>query len=105
MMNIFVSLYVPAQTNNPDYTLTTEFGAGYSYYLTDMEYNDLNKNGFAGTLRFMWNPEHLLSVGLETGYYYLYSIRVEDMNTEFGNSKFSASMIAVPVYFVIKMNY
>jgi len=103
MMNIFLSLYVPAQTNNPDYTLTTEFGAGYSYYLTDMEYNDLNKNGFAGTLRFMWNPEHLLSVGLETGYYYLYSIRVEDMNTEFGNSKFSASMIAVPVYFVIKM--
>jgi hypothetical protein len=101
--SLFLSNCIMAQTNNTDYTLTTEIGAGYSFYLTDMDYNDLNKNGFAGTLRFMWNPEHLLSIGLESGYEHLYSIRVEDYNTEFGDSRFSASMVAVPIYIAFAM--
>jgi len=78
------------------YSITTELGLGYSRFITTMDYNDLNKNGFEGTVRVMWNPEHLLSIGLETGYQYLYSIDINNYSTEFGNTDFSASMYTVP---------
>ena len=68
-----------------------------------MDYSDLNKNGFSGTVRVMWNPEHLLSIGLESGYQYLYSIDVSDYDTEFGTTDFSASMYTVPVFIVFAM--
>ena len=92
-----------AQAQIQDYTLSTEIGAGYSFYLTDMDYNELNKNGYSGMIRFMWNPEHLLSIGLETGYNYLYSVHLDNIETEFGNTEFSASMAAVPVFISFAM--
>lgn len=85
------------------YTLTTEIGLGYSRFITTMDYDELNKNGFAGTFRVMWNPEHLLSIGLESGYQYLYSIEVNNVETEFGTSSFSASMHAIPIFIAIQM--
>ena len=99
----FLSSLVNGQINEETYSLTAEFGAGYSRYFTTMDYDDLNKNGFSGMVRVMWNPEHLLSVGLETGYQYLYSIEVNNVETEFGTSDFSASMIAVPIFIAISM--
>ncbi len=85
------------------YSLSTEIGLGYSRYFTTMDYDDLNKHGFTGTVRMMWNPEHLLSVGLETGYQYLYSIDLNDYSTEFGTTDFSASMYTVPIFMVFTM--
>ncbi|GIK61434.1 MAG: outer membrane beta-barrel protein [Ignavibacteriota bacterium] len=91
------------QVNDTTYSLSTEIGLGYSRYFTTMDYNDLNKNGFSGTVRVMWNPEHLLSIGLETGYQYLYSIDVSDYDTEFGTTDLSASMYTIPVFIVFSM--
>jgi hypothetical protein len=91
------------QMTDSTYSLTTEIGLGYSRYFTTMDYSDLNKNGFSGTIRVMWNPEHLLSLGLETGYQYLYSIDLSNYDTEFGTTDFSASMYTVPVFIVIAM--
>jgi hypothetical protein len=85
------------------YSLSTEIGLGYSWYLTTMDYDDLNKHGFSGSVRIMWNPEHLLSVGLETGYQYLYSIDLSDYSTEFGTTDFSASMYTIPIFMVFTM--
>jgi hypothetical protein len=51
----------------------------------------------------MWNPEHLLSLGLETGYQYLYSIDVSNYDTEFGTTDFSASMYNIPIFAVFSM--
>ena len=92
-----------AQVEDTTYSLSTELGIGYSRYFTTMDYNDLNKNGFSGTVRVMWNPEHLLSLGLETGYQYLYSIDVSEYSTEFGTTDFSASMYAVPIFMIFAM--
>ncbi len=100
---ILITCRANAQFSDTVYTVTSEIGAGYSFYLTDMNYDELNKSGFAGTLRFMWNPEHLLSIGLETGYEYLYSVNVENLETEFGRTSFSASMTAVPIYMALAM--
>jgi hypothetical protein len=92
-----------SQVNDTTYSLSTEIGLGYSRYFTTMDYSDLNKNGFSGTVRVMWNPEHLLSLGLETGYQYLYSIDINDYSTEFGTTDFSASMYTIPVFIVFAM--
>lgn len=92
-----------SQMNDTTYSLSTEIGLGYSRYITTMDYSELNKNGFSGTVRVMWNPEHLLSIGLESGYQYLYSIDVSDYSTEFGTTDFSASMYTIPVFIVFAM--
>jgi len=100
---IFITCSGFSQVEDTTYSLTTEIGLGYSRYFTTMDYSDLNKSGFSGTLRIMWNPEHLLSIGLETGYQYLYSIDVKNIQTEFGPSDFSASMVSVPIFIAIAM--
>ena len=92
-----------SQINDTTYSLSTEIGLGYSRYFTTMNYNELNKNGFSGTIKVMWNPEYLLSIGLETGYQYLYSIDIKNLDTEFGTTDFSASMYTVPIFIVFAM--
>ena len=100
---ILISSVVLPQVNDTTYSLSTELGVGYSRYFTTMDYNDLNQNGFSGTFKVMWNPEHLLSIGLETGYQQLYSLDVSDYDTEFGNTNVSASMYTVPIFIVFAM--
>ena len=98
-----LTLSVSSQTTNDTYSLTTELGFGYSRYFTTMDCSALNKNGFSGTFRVMWNPEHLLSIGLETGYQKLYSIDVNNLESEFGTTDFTASMASVPIFIVFAM--
>lgn len=100
---ILLSSITFGQIEDTVYSISTEIGMGYSRYFTTMDYDDLNKNGFSGTVKVMWNPEHLLSIGLETGYQYLYSIDVSNYDTEFGTTEFKASMYAVPVFIVFAM--
>jgi hypothetical protein len=98
-----LSCAVFPQLNDSTYSLSTEIGAGYSRFFTTMDSDELNKNGFSGTVRVMWNPEHLLSIGLETGYQYLYSFDYSSYDTEFGTTDISASMYTIPVFIVFSM--
>lgn len=100
---VLISSFALPQLNDTTYSLSTEIGVGYSRYFTTMDYDDLNQNGFSGTIRVMWNPEHLLSLGLESGYQYLYSLDVSDFSTEFGNTNVKASMYTVPIFIVFAM--
>lgn len=100
---VFAACSAFSQDNDTTYSISTELGLGYSRYFTTMDYSDLNKNGLSGTVRVMWNPEYLLSIGLESGYQYLYSIDVSNYDTEFGTTDFSASMYTVPVFIVFAM--
>jgi Outer membrane protein beta-barrel domain len=100
---IVISSVILPQQNEKSYSISTELGAGYSRYFTTMDYDDLNQNGFSGTVRVMWNPEHLLSLGLESGYQYLYSLDVSNYDTEFGNTNVKATMYTVPIFIVFAM--
>ena len=100
---VVISSVALPQLNDTTYSLSTEIGLGYSRYFTTMDYDDLNQNGFSGTVKVMWNPEHLLSIGLETGYQQLYSLDVSNFDTEFGNTNVSASMYTVPIFIVFAM--
>jgi hypothetical protein len=56
------------------YTLTV--GAGWTHYINNLEYGvDKIQKDFAGvSLKFFWEPEHRLSLGLETGYYRMFRV-------------------------------
>lgn len=77
---VFLSLVVFSQQKDSvkvrlnHYTFT--IGAGWSHYINNLENGDQNmKNDFAAlSFRFFWEPEHRLSLGLETGYYKLFKI-------------------------------
>jgi len=90
-------MVAPAQETDTTYSLSAYLGAGYARFITDLELDGLNKNGFTGTIRVMWEPEHLLSVGLETGYLRLYSFEQTNLATDFGTADVSSSLSAVPI--------
>jgi hypothetical protein len=54
------------------YTLTV--GGGWTHYINNLENGDKDlRKDFAGiSLKFFWEPEFRLSLGLETGYYQLF---------------------------------
>jgi len=77
---VFLALVVFSQQKDSvkvrlnHYTLTV--GAGWTHYVNNLENGDQNmKNDFAGiSFKFFWEPEHRLSLGLESGYYKLFRI-------------------------------
>jgi hypothetical protein len=99
----FISIAVFPQSKDTLYYLTAELGAGYSRYITTLDNQDLNQSGFSGTIRIMWHPEHLLSLGLETGYQYLYSFKSTYTVSGVGTSDVSASMYSVPIMGIYSM--
>ena len=92
-----------SQADDPEYAVTTYINAGYSRFISELDFKDLNKNGFTGTIRIMWEPEHLLSIGIESGYLQLYDIStqltIQDTITFNGSSE----LTAVPILAVFSM--
>ena len=64
------------------YSLVVYVGGGLGYYPitpglppADLP-SDLTRFGGSGTVRVMWHPDHLIRLGLETGWTMLYSYRL-----------------------------
>jgi hypothetical protein len=83
-----------------DYSLIVHTGAGLSYYSThagvpaDVE-SKVRRLGMAYTIRMLWQPDHKVSVGIESGYAGFYSYTI-DGSTE---GKLSVSAIPLVVEF------
>lgn len=92
-----------AQDTNVLHHINLNQGFGYSYYLTSLEYENLHYRPFVLTTRFMWEPEHLLRIGLESGYVPLYLIETKDAQSVFGETDVTISLDAVPILFVFSM--
>jgi hypothetical protein len=91
------------QSDDNVYSVTAYVNAGYSRFISELDDNDLNKNGFSGTIRLMWEPEHLLSIGLESGYVRLYNSNTQ---TSIGNGNtftLTSELNAVPILSVFSM--
>lgn len=97
--------YVSAFAQNKDslYSISIDIGGGYLRYITSLDFESLDQNGFCGSVRLMWHPEHLLSVGVETGYQKLYSIDPKIDIPEIGSYDVKASMLATPIFLVFTM--
>ena len=92
-----------SQSDDSEYAVTAYINAGYSRFISELDENDLNKNGFSGTVRFMWEPEQLLSVGIESGYLQLYDINTQRTIQDSLTFKGSSELTAVPIMTVISM--
>jgi len=93
------------QSENPSYYVNTVVGAGYGIFLSDLDMEGLNKSGFNGSVRFMWQPEHKLQLGIETGFIQFYSFSQSNVNTgEFGITDIKSKLNGVPILLVVSMN-
>ena len=73
-------------------------------YLTSMEYDNLYGNyPFVFTFRFMWEPEHLLRLGIESGYLPLFYLETKFYDTVFGDTEAELSLNSVPIMAVFAM--
>jgi len=85
-----------------NYPFTLYAGVGPNYYFNNLvlakDYvNELNYS-FVG--RIMWEPEHNLSLGIESGYNRLYSVKVKS-----GDSSAHVVNVAIPIQIVVTMKF
>lgn len=74
-------------------------GAGPNFYFNNLVFlkNKVNELNYSFSGKIMWEPEHRLSIGLETGYFRLYGIDLSGPK----NSKVRNS--AIPIQLVVSM--
>ncbi len=80
---LFLTASVSTYGQKPDTTLrmSMQVGVGWTHYYNRLIGQNPISNDHLGTsLRIMWEPEHRLSVGVETGYYKLYRVSLETGN-------------------------
>ena len=94
-----------AQQSKPAATKKRHFavyaGIGPNYYFNNLQIGKDLVNPFNYSIagRIMWEPEHLLSVGIESGYYRLYTLNGNGTaQAHFANS-------AIPIQLVISMKF
>lgn len=63
----------------------------------------LTQDGMAFSVRMALHPEHRLRMGLETGWFHLYSYEIFDAETSFGYTNASLSLSAIPLLAVFSM--
>jgi hypothetical protein len=103
---ILFSYYsIVAQSANDNKPIKRRFalymGIGPNYYFNNLVVgkNQVNEFNYTFVTRIMWEPEHLLSVGLETGYIRLYTLKSSaPANARINNS-------AIPIHLVISMRF
>ncbi|MCX6286956.1 MAG: outer membrane beta-barrel protein [Bacteroidetes bacterium] len=81
---------------------TLAIGLGWSHYFSNMDLvpaRNVQKDFIGTSLRFMWEPEYRLSLGLETGLYRIF--RVDSVLTS--EYTMDARMYMVPLLLVIRM--
>ena len=105
MVLVFLSVVVYSQKNDSvkvrlnHYTLT--IGTGWTHYINNLEMGDQNlQQDFAGvSLKFFWEPEYRLSLGLESGYYKLFMAKGQLTDNTTGQVDRSV----IPLLFLIRM--
>ena len=76
-------------------------GVGWAHYINTLEIGKDNAtiNSAGLSLKFFWEPEHRLSLGLESGFYRLYKVKSKTYTDLQGQ----ATMSAIPFLLVVRM--
>jgi hypothetical protein len=105
VLTIGCSMQVVAQTNNSSQSGEHHFavyaGLGPNFYFNNLQIGKdlVNEFNYSIVGRFMWEPGHLLSVGVETGYYRLYTLDTPaPTQAHIANS-------AIPLQIVLSMKF
>lgn len=103
-VSIVMSSSCFAQDTDTTYKVNVIAGLGYSYFITSLaEFDGLNPHSFNATAKIMWQPEHLLRVGIESGYLSFYSYEQTGFTSEYGTTDVKSSLAAVPIILVFAM--
>jgi len=94
---------VSAQESDSLYHLNLDVGIGLSVHLTDIDFEGQQSSQFMGTFRLMWEPEHLLRLGIETGFIHLYYLETKIFDTLFGSTDVILNMSSVPIMAIFAM--
>ena len=94
---------VSAQKSDSLYHLNLDVGIGPSVHLTDIDFEGQQSSQFMGTFRLMWEPEHLLRLGIETGFIHLYYLETKIFDTLFGSTDVILNMSSVPIMAIFAM--
>jgi hypothetical protein len=103
----FLSLNLFAQNDNQAQVKKHKFsfygGVGPNYYFNNLVIykNSVQPWNYSLTARLMWEPEHFLSLGIESGYYKLYTVKYTVPS--FGPAM--VTNLAVPVQLVVSMKF
>ena len=92
-----------AQLKDSTFHVSAYLGVGYSRFISDIDIDQLNKSGFSGTIRLMWEPDHLLSLGLESGYLQLYRLNNKQVSVSGNDFEVSTELTAIPIFTVFSM--
>lgn len=92
-----------AQLKDSTFHISAYLGVGYARFISDMDTDGFNKNGFSGTIRLMWEPDHLLSLGLESGYLQLYKLSNKQVSVLGNDFEVSTELTAIPIFAVFSM--
>ena len=105
ILTCFISTNLLAQTENSLPVKKHKFafyaGLGPNIYFNNLVLAKkyVNENNYSVAGRFMWEPEHLLSLGVESGYYRMYTL---DFG---GQSDVTISNSAIPIHLVVCMKF
>jgi len=93
------------QDSKTVHTLYIHAGGGLTRNISDFDAitDGLQRSGLLGTVRLMWTPEHLLSVGIESGFQRVYAVEVTDAPSPVGPISGNSVLNAVPVTLVFSM--
>lgn len=76
-------------------------GLGWTHYVNNLESGDDDiRQNFAGvSLRFFWEPEHRLALGLESGYYKLFKTKNQVTNDVYAE----VDRVVIPMLLLVRM--
>ncbi len=100
-------LNLSAQNNNQPAVKKHRYavygGVGPNYYFNNLASykNNVNPWNYSLAARLMWEPEHFFSLGLETGYYQLYTVKFTAPSFE----PAKVTSISIPVQLVASMRF
>lgn len=101
---LVTSTSLSGQNNEIVRSLKLTIGGGYGHYFntfTNVLDQDIKNNRPSFYGKIMWQPEHRLRIGIESGYYKLYS--TTRVQTDNGSDKLTTDLSAIPVFFSFSM--
>ncbi len=106
----FIAGHVMAQSDQSEKyrKFAVYAGVGPSFFFNNLQLFSKNVKPwqYAVSGRFMWEPEHsFLSLGIETGYYMLYSVTDTISNEQGQVSNAHVTNASVPIMFVVSMKF
>lgn len=105
-VSLVISLNLNAQNSDTTYKVNAVIGLGYSYFISSLtEFDGYNPHSYNATLKIMWQPEHLLRVGLESGFLSLYTVNQNEFNSEYGKTNIDLSLSAIPIILLFTMEF